>query len=228
MKPTDRPVWLVTGAAGALGSELVRQLISAGNDCIALDRDEAGLDRLHDTVSESGLTPPALVPMDLIGASPADYDQLAETMESEFGRLDGLIHNAAMLVALRPLMHQPADEWIKVLQTGLTGPYLLTSALLPLLRQTDDSRVVFISDKHCLDKPANWAAYGVAQAGREWMVQALSADLGGGLPRVQSVDPGPFYSRLRSVAWPVCRPDEFDPIEIIAERVIANIEGGSE
>ncbi len=227
MNSTDRPVWLVTGAAGTLGSELVRQAIAEGSDCIALDRDEVGLNRLHDELAEAGLKPPALVPLDLIGATPADYEKLADTMESEFGRLDHLVHNAAMLVALRPLVHQPADEWMKVLQTGLTGPYLLTSALLPLLRKTEDSSVVFVSDKHCLDKPANWAAYGVAQAGREWMARALSVELGSVSPKVQAIDPGPFYSRLRSAAWPVARPDEFDPITRVAARVIADIEGGA-
>ena len=84
MNSTDRPVWLVTGAAGTLGSELVRQVIAGGSDCIALDRDEAGLNRLHDELAKSGQKPPALVPLDLIGAAPADYDKLAETMESEF------------------------------------------------------------------------------------------------------------------------------------------------
>lgn len=227
MNSTDRPVWLVTGAAGTLGSELVRQIIAGGSDCIALDRDEAGLNRLHDELAKSGLKPPALVPLDLIGAAPADYDKLAETMESEFGRLDRLVHNAAMLVALRPLVHQPADEWMKVLQTGLTGPYLLTSALLPLLRETGGSQVIFVSDDHCLEKPANWAAYGVAQAGRKWMASALSAELGSASTKVQTIDPGPFYSRLRSAAWPVARPDEFDPIARVAARVIADIEGGA-
>lgn len=208
MNESKQPVWLVTGAAGALGQALVRLVLESGADCIALDRDQRGLNALHDSLVEAGKTPPALMPLDLVGAAPSDYEDLAATIEAEFGGLDVLVHNAAHFVALRPLEHQPPEEWMKILQAGLTGPWLLTNAMLPLLRQRADSRIVWVADQHCLGKPANWGAYGVSQAGREWLAMALESEIGPRGPRIMKLDPGPFFSRLRSAAWPVVTPDD--------------------
>lgn len=213
-------VWLVTGAAGALGRELVRQLIEAGSDCIALDRDERGLNKLHDSLVEDGLAAPALVPLDLVGAGPEDYRQLAETVEAEFGRLDGIMHNAAVFTALRPLLHQPADEWFQTLQVGLTGPLLLTTTLVHLLPAAPEGQIVFIADRQCLDTPANWAAYGVVQAARRQMVATLKAEAGTRGPGIVEIDPGPFFSPLHTAAWPSASAAELPDASEAAARVL--------
>jgi NAD(P)-dependent dehydrogenase (short-subunit alcohol dehydrogenase family) len=220
MNPSTPPLWLITGAAGALGQALVRKVIETGADCIALDKDARGLNALHDSLVEQGLNPPALMPLDLVGAGPDDYSELAASIEGQFGGLDVLVHNAAQFVALRPLEHQPAEEWMKILQTGLTGPWLLSQALLPLLRKREGSRIVWVSDEHCLEKPANWGAYGVAQAGRAWMASALSAETGPRGPVMLRVDPGPFYSSLRAAAWPVDTPNDLPSADQAAERLM--------
>jgi NAD(P)-dependent dehydrogenase (short-subunit alcohol dehydrogenase family) len=226
MTTSQQPVWLITGAAGALGRELVRQVLEAGADCLALDRDARGLDRLHDDMLKLGLPAPALIPLDLVGAGPDDYDELAETIEQSFGGLDALIHNAARFDALRPLEHQSPEEWMKILQTGLTGPLLLTRSLLRLMRSRSAARLVFISDEHCLEKPAHWGAYGLSQAGRRWMVKALSAEIGPRGPEVLEIDPGPFYSPLRAAAWPATRPDELPSAELAAGKILDRINQG--
>jgi NAD(P)-dependent dehydrogenase (short-subunit alcohol dehydrogenase family) len=220
---SDRGVWMITGAAGALGSAMVRRLAANGHDCVALDSNARALNKLHDAMEADGLPAPALMPMDLTGAGPEDYARLAEALEQEFGTLDVLIHAAAMFVALRPLLHQPADEWFRTLQTGLTGPFLLTSALAPLLSSSPAGKVVFINDRHCLGKPANWGAYGVAQAGREQMVAALSEEAGRHGTRFQAIDPGPFFSGLRTAAWPSESPGDLPSPETAADGVLAQI-----
>lgn len=220
---TDRPVWLITGAAGALGSELVRQLLADGRECIALDSNARALNKLHDGLVADGLPAPALMPMDLTGAGPDDHARLAETITGEFGRLDVLVHAAASFVALRPLLHQPADEWFRSLQAGLTGPFLLTSALMSLIAQSEQGRVVFINDGHCLEKPANWGAYGVAQAGREQIVRALTAEAGRHGTQFMAMDPGPFFSQLRAAAWPSDSPENLPGPDVAAAQVISRI-----
>ena len=101
---TGRKTALVTGAAGALGSALVEQLMRAGWDCIALDRNRRGLEQLHDRLAAEG-DAPLVVPLDLAGAGPQHFDQLAESLEDQFGRLDALVHAAAEFKALTPLEH---------------------------------------------------------------------------------------------------------------------------
>lgn len=113
-----------------------------------------------------------------------------------------------------------------ILQAGVTAPQLLTSALMELLQSTAGAKLVFINDEECLEHPANWAAYGVAQAGRRWMVDALKREIASDRIDVMAVDPGAFYSSLRIRAWPVAQPGEFDPIEVVASRVLKTINGG--
>lgn len=224
-------IWLVTGAAGALGSELVCQLMRAGDDCIALDRNQRGLNALHNRCEDLGLSPPALVPLDLIGASSEDYDALAETIAEQFGRLDGLIHNAAQMPALRPLAHQDPAEWLHGLQWGLTGPVWLTRALLPLMTgsrnvsgETEQrAQIIWVGDRSVIDQPANWGVYGLVQAGRQWIAAALSAELGPRAPRVRVLDSGPFFSPLRTAAWPAQRPDEVPTADQAASALLAQI-----
>lgn len=224
-RKSSRPVWLVTGAAGALGSEMVAQLLADDIECIALDSNARELDRLHDRLAEQGSRTPALMPLDLTGAGPDDYAQLAEVIEREFGGIDVLVHAAAVFVALRPLLHQPPDEWFRTIQTGLTGPFLLTAALMPLISAADAGRIVFINDGHCLDKPANWAAYGIAQAGRRQMARTLAAEIGRHGPEILEIDPGPFYSRLRTAAWPSDSPEDLPTAAEAAGKVIARVLG---
>ncbi len=226
MTNDTRPVWLVTGAAGVLGAELVRQILASGADCIALDRNARGLNALHDELQQNGKPVPALMPFDLAGAGPEHYQELAEGIRSAVGRLDVLVHNAADFVALRPLEHQPADEWIKILQAGLTGPLLLNQALLPLLREQDKACIVYINDEHSRQRPANWGAYGVSQAGRAWMADALAAELGPRGPRVLQLDPGPFYSPLRAAAWPAIEPVDLPDAASVAASVLDQIRQG--
>jgi NAD(P)-dependent dehydrogenase (short-subunit alcohol dehydrogenase family) len=221
-------IWLITGAAGALGSELVCQLMRRGDDCIALDRNQRGLNALHHRCEDLGLPRPALMPLDLIGASSDDYAQLAETIAEQFGRLDVLVHNAAQMPALRPLAHQDATEWLHGLQWGLTGPVWLTRALLPLMSATRGSsaraQIIWVGDQAVIDQPANWGVYGLVQAGRQWLAQALSAELGPRAPWVRVLDPGPFFSPLRTAAWPAQRPDEVPSAHQAALDLLARIE----
>jgi NAD(P)-dependent dehydrogenase (short-subunit alcohol dehydrogenase family) len=226
MKSSSQPVWLITGAAGALGQAMVEHLMAGANECIALDRDQRALNALHDRLLDETGRAPVLLPLDLVGAGPDDYDELAASIESDFGRLDRLVHNAAMFTALRPIEHQLPEEWMKVMQTGLTGPWLLTRAMLPLMRKSNGAKVVFVSDRHCLEKPANWGAYGLSQAGREWLARALAAELGPRGPQVVDVDPGPFYSRLRAAAWPVATPDELPSPQTAARKLLEQIDKG--
>lgn len=226
MNESLQPLWLITGAAGTLGRELVRQVLASGADCVALDRNVRGLNQLHDQLLAEGMRAPALYPLDLVGASPDDYAALAATLHEHFGRLDVLVHAAAEFSALRPMEHQAADEWFKILQSGLTGPFLLNAAVLPLLRQTVGSRIVMINNPGCLEHPARWGAYGVAQAGRRQMVHSLAAELGPRGPRVLEIDPGPFFSPLRSAAWPAETQEDLPTAADAAQRVLAQLREG--
>lgn len=223
-EPTGKKTALVTGAAGALGGALVEQLMQAGWDCIALDRNRRGLEQLHDRLASNGEAP-LVVPLDLAGAGPQHFGELAASLEDRFGRLDALVHAAAEFKSLTPLEHHPADDWMKTLQAGLTGPFLLSQALLPLMRATAGSRMVWVSDDPEGRRKSYWGAYGVAQSGRTALAQIMAAECRKDGPEIVEIDPGPFYSPLRSKAWPAESPADLPTAADAAGRVMDSVVG---
>ncbi|MGD2112258.1 MAG: SDR family oxidoreductase [Gammaproteobacteria bacterium] len=194
---------LLTGAANGIGRALADALAAHGAMLVLLDRDVHGLELAYDEIVAAGHPEPALYPLDLSGAGPDDYAALAATLQREFGRLDGLIHNAAELGALTPIEHVEAELWFRTLQTDLHAPCLLTMACLDLLKASRDASVIFTSDAVGRHGKAYWGAYGVAKAGLENFMQMLADELETNTPvRVNSIDPGPVLTGLRRIAYP--------------------------
>ncbi len=194
---------LLTGAAHGIGRALATDMATHGATLVLLDRDVPGLEAAYDDIVAAGHPEPALYPLDLQGAAPQHYLELADTLQREFGRLDGLVNNAAELGALVPIANTDTELWFKLLQTDLHAPCLLTMACLKLLEASADASVIFTSDAVGRHGRAYWGAYGVAKAGLEGFMQILADELeSGGRIRVNSIDPGPVRTALRTIAFP--------------------------
>ena len=137
----DRTV-LITGAAGGLGSAAAVACAQAGATVILLGRKVAALNRVYDAVKAEG-PEPILYPLDLEGAAPDDYDQLAQAIDGEFGKLDGLLHCAAEFKGLTPLAHTDPADFARAVHVDLTARWWLTQACLPLLAKSDAAAVVW-------------------------------------------------------------------------------------
>ncbi len=216
-------VWVVTGAAGVLGQALVRCILGRGDDCLAIDKDKKGLESLHDAMAAEGFSPPALYPMDLLGSTLQDFENLADLIEESFGQIDHLVHAAAFFKALRPLMHQPADEWMEISHIGINAPLFLTQALMRLIKPSVESSITWVTDAVCLEKPAHWGAYGLSQASRVWLADALAAELGPQAPRSRAIAVGPFYSPVSAQAWPAKGQDDYPDPAKAAEHLVNEI-----
>ncbi len=210
-------VLLITGAADGIGRALARGCAARGATVVLLDRNVRGMESLYDEIVADNAPEPAIYPMDLKGATPADYAALAQTLQQEFGRLDGLVHNAALLGALTPLSHYDDELWFEILQTNLNAPYLLTRNCLDLLGRADDASVLFMTDTVGRHGKAYWGAYGVAKAGIENMAQVLADELEDNARiRVNTYDPGPVRTALRLIAYPAENRDALAlPVEVI-------------
>ncbi|MGB5425351.1 MAG: YciK family oxidoreductase [Gammaproteobacteria bacterium] len=196
-------VILVTGAANGIGKAVVKDMAAHGAATVLLDRDVKGLEQTYDEIVAAGHPQPAIYPMDLQGATPDDYTQLAATLEQEFNQLDGLIHNAAQLGALVPFANFEHELWFQTLQTNLNAPYLMTMACLGLLYASKDASIVFTSDAVGRHGKAYWGAYAVSKAGLEAFMQVLADELEANTTiRVNSLDPGPVRTTLRRTAYP--------------------------
>lgn len=195
----DRVV-LIAGAAGGLGSAAAVACAAAGATVVLLGRKVPALNRVYDAVREAG-PEPLLYPLDLLGAGPDDYAELAARIESELGRLDGVLHCAAEFKGLTPLLHTDPADFARAIHVDLTARWWLTQACLPLLAKSEAGAVVFVLDDPARSSGAFWGGYGLAQAAQASLVSMLQAELGERGPRVSGLRPGPMRTALRARAY---------------------------
>jgi NAD(P)-dependent dehydrogenase (short-subunit alcohol dehydrogenase family) len=199
---------LVTGAGNGIGAAVAKSYAQYGATVILLDKIVRNLEQVYDAIESASGVQPAIYPMNLEGASEKDYLDLAATIEKEFGRLDGLLHNAAMLGALIPIAHFEAELWYKILQVNLNAPFLMTRACLNLLLQSNNASILFSADNVGRRGKAYWGAYGVSKAGIENLMQLLADEMEANTSvRVNSFDPGPVATAFRSLAYPGDNPE---------------------
>ncbi len=193
---------LVTGAGSGLGQSAAKTFARYGATVVLLGRTLSKLEETYDAIEASGGTQPAIIPLNLESATQQDYYSLSETLYNEFGRLDGLLHNAAQLALLSRIDDYDLETWNKVLQVNLTAPFILTQACLPLLRQAEDASIIFTSDTVGRTGKAYWGGYGVSKFGIEGLMQILAQELESSQIRVNSLNPGPVRTKLRALAYP--------------------------
>lgn len=193
-------VVLVTGAYGGYGRALALACAGAGARLVLLGRNARKLERVADAVEQTG-GEALLYPLDLEGASPDDYAELAARVEQGAGRLDALVHCAADFAGLTPLEHTDPAVFARNLHVGLTARWWLTQACLPLLRRSGAGHVVFMIDPVPGAAPAYWGGYGLAQQGLEALVAMLQAE-NANLPlHVHALRPPPLRTPLRARAY---------------------------
>ena len=193
-------VVLISGAQGGLGSAAAQACAQAGATLVLLGRKPAKLNRVYDACAKLG-PEPLMYPLDLEGASPDDYAELADRLFREFGRLDGLLHCAAEFRGLTPLEHTDPAVFARALHVNLTAPWWLTQACLPVLKQASDAAVVFALDDAARVGQAYWGGYGLAQHGVGALVGMLHAELASSSVRISALQPGPMRTSLRARAY---------------------------
>ena len=194
---------LVTGAGDGIGRAAALAYAAHGATVVLLGRTLAKLEAVYDAIEEAGGTAPAIYPMNLEGARDRDYAELAQTLQTEFGSLEGILHNAAQLQLLSRIDDYDIETWYKVMQVNLNAPFMLTQACMPLLRKAENASVIFTSDQVGRTAKAYWGAYAVSEFGIEGLMQVLADETrDSSTIRVNSIDPGPTRTHLRSLAYP--------------------------
>jgi NAD(P)-dependent dehydrogenase (short-subunit alcohol dehydrogenase family) len=196
-------VILITGATSGLGRALAVECARAGATVILSGRNGTKLERVYDEIERMAAPRPAMAVLDLATATAVDYDGLARTIGTEFGRLDGLVHCAGLLGDRTPLEQYDIPTWCKVLHVNLTAPFILTQVLLPSLRKSPDASVLFASSGVVRNSRPFWGAYAVAKTGLESVRSMWSQELEGEPNiRVNSVNPGRMRTPMRAAAYP--------------------------
>ncbi|MGA9026090.1 MAG: YciK family oxidoreductase [Steroidobacteraceae bacterium] len=203
----DRVI-MITGASSGFGRALALACAGAGAGVILCGRNSAKLEGVYDEIEALGAPQPAIALLDLATAVAADYDGLAQIIQNEFGRLDGLVHAAALLGDRSPIEHYDVPTWCKVMHVNLTAPFILTQVLLPSLRKSTDASVIFVSSGVARNQRPFWGAYAVAKTGLESLRDMLSQELEAEANiRVNSVNPGRMRTAMRAAAYPAEDPN---------------------
>lgn len=201
-------VVLITGASSGLGRALAVESARVGASVILCGRNERKLEAVYDEIEGMGAPHPAMAVLDLAAATAVDYDTLAQVVGDEFGRLDGLVHCASILGDRTPLEQYDVPTWCRVMHVNLTAPFILTQVLLPLLRKSEDASVIFVSSGVVKQTRPFWGAYAIAKNGLEAVRAMWAAELEGERNiRMNSVNPGPMRTAMRSAAYPAEDPN---------------------
>ncbi len=196
-------VILVTGAGRGIGAAAARSFAAHGATVILLGKTEEHLDEVYDQIEADGSPQAAIIPFNLETALPHQYDELAAMIEREFGRLDGLLHNAAILGPRTPIEQLSGDNFMRVMQVNVNAVFMLTSTLLPVLKLSDDASVVFTSSGVGRNGRAYWGAYAVSKFANEGLMQVLADEVDGiSTVRANSVNPGATRTGMRAQAYP--------------------------
>jgi NAD(P)-dependent dehydrogenase (short-subunit alcohol dehydrogenase family) len=194
---------LITGAAGGLGRALALACAARGATVVLHGRVVRKLEALYDDIVAAGHPEPTILPLDFATVTADEAGQAAGALRAQLGRLDGLVHTAALLGSLGPLEHQSFDVWQAVLRVNVAAPMLLTRALLPLLADAADAAVLFTLDTRACDPRAYWGAYGASKAALAAFAATFADETEGRANlRFNAVIPGPMRSPLRTLTHP--------------------------
>ena len=209
-------VILVTGAGAGIGRALAKGIAGLGATVILHGKTVSRLESVYDEICAAGGPTPAIFPLNLERAGGEDYDRLSGAIEAQWGRLDGLVHNAGILGPRAPIEHHDVGDWQRVLHVNLTAPFILCRCLLPLLLKSEDASILFTSSGVGRRGKAFWGAYAVSKFGVEGLSQVLADELEKKPNiRVNVVNPGATRTAMRAAAYPAEDPDRLKTPEQI-------------
>lgn len=206
-------VILITGAGQGIGEAVALSYARHGATLILLGRNEKKLAKVYDAIEALGAPQPAALPVDLATVTENELEKIVDILSHEFGRLDGIVHNAHTSSCPSPLVNQKLDEWVKMFRVNTAIPFALTRACLPLLKLSPDASIILTGETHAMQPKAYWGAYSASKAGLPHLL-AIAASEWDNLPnlRINLLVPGPVHSPFRTKTHPGETRDEIPPI----------------
>lgn len=199
----DGKTILVTGAGDGIGRVAALTYARYGATVLLLGRTSSKLEYVYDEIESLGGKQPAMLPMNLEGATYAEMQQLEGLINKEIGQLDGILHNAGVLGQLTPLEMYDVDTFAQVMKVNFTATFMLTQALLPLLKDADHGSIVFTSSTVGTHPRAFWGAYALSKQAVEGMSDIFTQETQNTTNlRFNCVNPGGTRTNMRAHAYP--------------------------
>ncbi len=199
---------IVTGAGAGIGRCAAKTFAACGATVVLCGRTMSKLEAVYDEIEAAGHPQPAIYPINFESAVEKDYDDMCNALEDTFGRVDGLLHNAADLGERTPISNYSISAWQRCMQVNANAPFMMTQALLPLLERAEHASVLFTSSSVAFKGRAFWGAYAASKAAAENLMQTLHDELEGATQiRVNSINPGATRTEMRAAAYPAENPE---------------------
>ncbi|MBL0421963.1 SDR family oxidoreductase [Ramlibacter sp. AW1] len=188
-QPRTSRVIVITGAAQGLGRAYALRFGREGHRVVALDIHGEAVQRVAAEIEAAGGECLALTADIGDEASVADA---ARRIDERFGRCDVLVNNAAIFstIKMRPFEQIPLDEWMRVLHVNITGTFLMTRALVPLMRRNRWGRVIHVSSAAVAMGRAHYLHYTTSKAALIGMTRSMARELGADGITVNALLPG--------------------------------------
>jgi NAD(P)-dependent dehydrogenase (short-subunit alcohol dehydrogenase family) len=190
-------VVLITGASQGLGRALALAYAKKGAKLAINARSEDSIRPVAEQAEEQGADVLA-VAADVSRST--DVERLVSETVERFGGIDVLVNNAGILGPRVAIEEYPEDEWRRVIDANLTGPFLVSKAAIPHMRE--GGSIINLVSGVSVEGRAEWGAYSVSKFGLEGLNQILAAELQERGIRVNAVDPGGMRTGMRADAYP--------------------------
>jgi NAD(P)-dependent dehydrogenase (short-subunit alcohol dehydrogenase family) len=211
---------LVTGAGSGIGRQAALTYANLGATVILLGKTVSKLEAVYDQILAQGSPEPAIIPLDLQGASQQNYKDMASTIADQFGQLDGALLNASMLGELTPYAQIHQDIWQEVIQVNVTAQHYMAQALIPILLLSNNSSLVFTSSGVGNRGRAFWGAYSVSKFATEGLTQVIADEYDNSTLRTNAIRPGATSTPMRIRAYPaedqnkIASPEDIMPLYV--------------
>ncbi len=194
-------VALVTGGGRGIGLATARRFLDEGWRVALIEVDADAL--------ASGMAvlaaPEATLALPCDVSDPGQVRQAVENSAAHFGRIDALVNNAGIAV-FKPLLETTLEEWNRILAVNLTGPFLMTQAVAPVMAEGGGGAIVNVTSISGLRASTLRVAYGTSKAGLAHLTQQQAVELAGLGIRVNAVAPGPVETAMaQAVHTPAIR-----------------------
>jgi NAD(P)-dependent dehydrogenase (short-subunit alcohol dehydrogenase family) len=158
--------------------------------------------------------------MNLAGAGLQDFHDLADIIATEFGSLHALIHCALDFEGLQPLEQIEPHRWLESMQVAVNAPWLLSCVCLPLLRESENARLLFLLDDIEMVTSAYWGAYGVGKSALTGLVRQFDEELSNTTIGVHGINPGAMRTDFRATVYHAENPQQQPEAGVAAGKIV--------
>ena len=209
-------VILITGANKGIGKTLSLEFSKKGVNIVLLGRNEESLDSVYDEIITTTSTKPLIIKCDLSDIDNKSAKQINDEIMGVYGRLDGVIFNAAKLGKMSTIEDYEEDIWKEVFNINLHSAFIISKEILPALKAAPNGRIIFTSSGVAEVGKAFWGAYSASKFAVKGLAEILRDELDTtSNVKVFNYDPGKTRTSMRALAYPAENPQDLKEPKVL-------------